>query len=861
MLNISSAFKRKLYNDEREFINRLDITLDNGRNLIVTNEHIMGSGGLEIEDAVSDDDNFSALGATIINAAEVVLYNNDEIYSDYDFKNAEVVIYTALNVDTVVNEQEVTIPEEIKKGTFRVDEAVFDHATIRLSLLDYMEQFDRSYSESILPYPASLSSIVSDLCTICGVTLANSSQRFPHYQYEVEERPIDEHLTCREVLGYVATIAGCFARFNVDGELELKWFDTNTLYNVDDDLDGGTLEPWTEGNITNGGTMNPWTSGTTKSGGLFTDNRLPHYITSLWSQDISVDDVVITGVVVTIEVDNDDEEESTSSTSTSQYLIAETENTKTYRIGTEGYVIEIENNPFFTESNVDEILTWLGTLLIGLVFRKCNVTHQSDPSIEAGDIGYVWDSKGVEHPILITRVTFSPNSPQTIVCGASTPSRNSADRYVAQTKSYDDLRKKLKERIKDSYAKAMRELEKAVANANGMYYTEVTKSGAVIRYLHDKPDLDESHAVIEFSNVGVTVTPDYQKSPSPDWYGLTVDGTLLASVINTIGLFFDYAHGGTLKLGGNANINGKLEIYDSTGRNLIGEWGKDGLFANTGGKLQSANGRVYFDLDNNEIAANKITNNSLWSAGNVTIDTELPSSSSWSTEGFVKIYNSSAESTGVVRIKPGTSSHSKGCISAADGLILRYGTVFYDSIASSEQVPYISILQDSITLDMGTNQNKKLSISQYGVDAGANLSCINFSMSGTFTYKGQAVTPSDRNLKKNIKPITQKYIDAIGSVELQEYEYKDEDGIRFGAVAQDVIESFEKEGLDWKESSIVKSSRLRPEDDEFHGLNYMEFMIIRLAYDEQIIEKQKQEIDDLKERVEKLEKLIAEKLL
>lgn len=850
MLNISSAFKRKLYNDEREFINRLDITLDNGRNLIVTNEHIMGSGGLEIEDAVSDDDNFSALGATIINAAEVVLYNNDEIYSDYDFKNAEVVIYTALNVDTVVNEQEVTIPEEIKKGTFRVDEAVFDHATIRLSLLDHMEQFDRSYSESILPYPASLSSIVSDLCTICGVTLANSSQRFPHYQYEVEERPIDEHLTCREVLGYVATIAGCFARFNVDGELELKWFDTNTLYNVDDDLDGGTLEPWTEGNITNGGTMNPWTSGTTKSGGLFTDNRLPHYITSLWSQDISVDDVVITGVVVTIEVDNDDEEESTSSTSTSQYLIAETENTKTYRIGTAGYVIEIENNPFFTESNVDEILTWLGTLLIGLVFRKCNVTHQSDPSIEAGDIGYVWDSKGVEHPILITRVTFSPNSPQTIVCGASTPSRNSADRYVAQTKSYDDLRKKLKERIKDSYAKAMRELERAVANANGMYYTEVTKSGAVIRYLHDKPDLDESQAVIEFSSVGVTVTPDYQKSPSPDWYGLTVDGTLLASVINTIGLFFDYAHGGTLKLGGNANINGKLEIYDSTGRNLIGEWSKDGLFANTGGKLQSASGTVYFDLDNDELVCSKLRSPANYATGNVFLNVgEFTSDSK--RYGVAVLQNSNYSST-ALKMYPPASNNEFPVIYSPKGMYLICG----DNPRSLATTPFITIQDGGVTIGYGTNTGGKLSVNQYEANGGLNFSCINFSMTGTFTYKGQAVVPSDRNLKKNIKPITQKYIDAIGSVELQEYEYKDEDGIRFGAISQDVIESFEKEGLDWKESSIVKSSRLRPEDDEFHGLNYIEFLLIRVARDEQIIEKQKQEIDDLKERVETLEALV-----
>lgn len=582
MLNVSTAFKQKLYNDERNFINRCVITLEDGTVLNVNNEHIMGSGGLEIEDAVSDDESFSALGATVINAATIVLYNNDEIYSDYDFTNAKVVIYTALNVDTEISGEPTTIPEELKKGTFTVDEATYGNATITLSVLDYMEQFDRPYTESQLTYPATLEAIVLDLCTVCGVPLANSSLNFPHKTFEITERPNDESTTCRDVLSYVATVAGCFARCNVDGQLELKWFDTATLETVSNDLDGGTFNPWTTGNDVSGGTFNPWTTGTSVDAGTFTTRRIPHYITSLWQQDIGVDDVVITGVRTIIEVESDEEEEETQAAqqpqSQSQYLIEETENEKIYRVGTEGYVIDLDVVPFFTEDNVDEILTWLGGLLIGLRFRKCNVVHQSDPSIEAGDIGFVWDTKGVEHPILITRVTFAPDAGQEVVCGASTPTRNSATRYSEITKSYVESRKKMKDRVKSAYNAAMATLQEAIANARGMYETQVVDSGsgAVITYMHDKPQLNDSTAVIMISEVGITVTPNYKKTPEPDWYGLQVDGTLIASILNTIGINFDWGTGGTLTLGGDADVNGLLKVLDASG-NEIGRWSKDGI--------------------------------------------------------------------------------------------------------------------------------------------------------------------------------------------------------------------------------------------------------------------------------------------
>lgn len=544
MINVTTAFRKALYDEIREYENSVVITLANGTVLNVDNEHIM-SNGLEIEDAISNDDDFTALGSTIINTATIVLYNNDEIYSDYDFVNAKVVVYT-----TLANER-------IKKGTFTIDDATYSNATITLYVLDNMEQFDRPYSLSNLVYPATLGEIVRDACQVCDITLNSNSQQFPHYNFTIDERPDDESITFREVIGYAATIAGCYARCDVDGKLEFKWFNV-AAFETDSSLDGGTFSPWTTGGYTDGGTFSPWTTGTEISDNEFTTRIIPHYITSLYSQDIGVDDVVITGVKIFIEVD--DEEGGTE--------------TESYLAGSEGYIIQIENNPFINKSNVSTVLGWISTVVVGLRFRKCNVTHPNDPCIEAGDIGYVWDTKGVEHPILITRVTFSPNSPQTIVCGAQTPSRNSASRFSELTKSYVDARRQLRKQ-RDSYQAAMDDLKEQIENANGLYETQVTQQdGSIITYLHNKPLLEESDTRIMISSVGVTVTPD----AGQHWYGLTVDGTFLASVINTIGLFFDYAHGGTLTLGGQNNTNGRIRILNSSGTQI-------GLIDNTGAEL------------------------------------------------------------------------------------------------------------------------------------------------------------------------------------------------------------------------------------------------------------------------------------
>lgn len=566
MINVTTAFRQALYNDDRRYLEYADITLDDTNHTVlhVTNENIW-QGGFSIEDSVGEDNTFSALGSTIINSCTIVLNNIYETYSEYDFTNAKVVVAVGLELPNP-NDSTTTYIEKAWKGDFYVDEATYNGSIITLKCLDDMKQFDRPYSQSTLVYPATLDTIVRDACTCCGVELGTLN--FPHKDYSIPTRPEDEKVTFREVIGWCATIAGCFARFAYyptasKSKLELKWFNQTALEQHAQGTDGGLFDNGTPrystGDTLDGGTFNPWNTGDAADAGAFTDERPYHHIVSMYNHNISVDDVVITGVRTTVKDDDDD-----SATETITALT-----------GTEGYVIDIADNEFITKTNATEIRTWLGQQLIGLKFRKASVSHPSDPSIEAGDIAFVYDRKGNEYPILVTRTVFNGFGTQTTVCGADTPNRNSATRYTQVTKSYVETRKKMKEQ-KNQYDQALDDLAEAIENAQGMYETVVPQTGGGnITYVHNKPTLAESDVVIELSSVGVTVTSNYS-DPNPTWYGLTVTGNLVANLISALGVNFDWAVGTTLTLGGANNGNGVLRVLDANG-NEVGRWNNTGL--------------------------------------------------------------------------------------------------------------------------------------------------------------------------------------------------------------------------------------------------------------------------------------------
>ena len=587
MRNATPAFMRALAADKRDYANRVIITLADGTVLYgtettydedtgeatvtsvpyLTNENILEDGA-KMEDAVSADDEFQ-VGAAIINQGTFALNNIDGRLDPYSFDGASVVWSTGLTgLDDGTS-------DFLKMGTFNVDETEYDGSVITLKCLDNMAKFDRPYTfdrptDVELSYPAQLGDIVRNACDNCGVSLASNSRLFPHYDYEVQTKPSGESTTYRQVISWAAQIAVCFARCNPTGELEIKFYDTSVIDAASsDDLDGGVFDasdPYASGDDANGGVFNPWGTVASVDGGNFTSYPKIHYISSAYTHKVSTDDVVITGVNVQKKIKTEG--------SSDAY--------ETFSSGTSGYVISVEKNGFIDGTHGQDVADWMGLALIGLTFRKAEVTHPNDPMMEAGDIAYYWDRNGSKYTLLVSSTTFSCNNSQRTVSAAETPAKNSSQRFSDSTRNYVEMREQMSKQY-TTFENQQQDLASRIAHASGLYETDVAQpDGSTQRWYHDKPSLNDSEIVMVFNDDGFFVCDDYKTKTTavppetPSWYGLEVNGAFLASKIQTIDLFFDYAHGGTLSLGGVNNISGILRVYDSSG-NQTGVLDNSGL--------------------------------------------------------------------------------------------------------------------------------------------------------------------------------------------------------------------------------------------------------------------------------------------
>lgn len=556
MRNISKQF-RELLDGDRHLMYYADIILADGTEINLTNRNLMQGDGFKIEDAVSNSGVFD-IGAVIIGQLTLRIDNQDDTYSNYDFSGAVVAAY----VGAVLPDKTV---EKVRMGTYTVDEAQSSDFLITLKCIDNLSKFDKPYSESKLKYPATLNEIVRDACAVCDVTLQTVA--FDNDDFVIEKHPADEAATFREVLRWVAQISVKFCRCDAYGGLTLGWYNQKAFEDIDR-LDGGFFSPWSGNDTVSGGTFKPWTEDNVIDGKTFQNQNTYHHLFALFSQSVSTDDVVITGVSV---------EEQPEEPNTEAII---------YTTGQEGYIVSIERNALIQSGNGAMIAEYLGKKLIGLRFREAKFSHISDPSIEAGDVAYLTDRRQNVYQILVSSTTFKAGDSQDTESCAETPMQNSSTRFSEATKNYIAARK-LIEKEKTAREKALEDLNLKLAESSGLYTSkDQLEDGSYIYYMHDKPVLSESMIVWKMTANAFGVSTDGGKTWNA---GLTVDGDAITRILSAVGINFDWAHGGTIKLGGKDNQNGSLEIYDAAGE-MIGHW--NNLGAGIKGKVESDEGEI-----------------------------------------------------------------------------------------------------------------------------------------------------------------------------------------------------------------------------------------------------------------------------
>lgn len=109
---------------------------------------------------------------------------------------------------------------------------------------------------------------------------------------------------------------------------------------------------------------------------------------------------------------------------------------------------------------------------------------------------------------------------------------------------------------------------------------------------------------------------------------------------------------------------------------------------------------------------------------------------------------------------------------------------------------------------------------------------------------------SDKRLKKDIKPMHDAYLQAVGAVDIVQYKvdrtlYNDD--INFGAIAQDLRKSFTDHGLCPDDYKLLGAMQDTVDDPTlYYTIDYEQFLIARVAYDEKRTDNLEQQLKDYK---------------
>lgn len=540
MLNVSAKWQRAVMLDNNINVNCFaDIVTASGEKIPVSDSELWAND-FEVNDSTSSNGTFT-IGALIAGKLKIKLNNIYEDYSKYDFDKASVTAYVSKSFSDGTT-------EKLKIGEYRVSETSYDGSLITLTCLDNINNFNREY-DSNLSYPTTAYEVVRDACIKCDVPFTMA--RFDNSDYVINEIPSDnQKLTYGQVIAYILQLSGLWGKCGHDGELLIGWYDMSQFDSQG--YDGGTFStkttPYSDGDTLNGGNFTDYSSGDSVDGGTFTEARSYHNIYTQKDLNVATDDVVITGVKVTVTSKEDKAKDVNA------------------LAGKEGYVVSISDNPFISADKAQTVANYIFKKIGGMRFRPLDAILLSNPLIESGDVALVTDRKQNTYSCFISNRTFTVGSGTKISCDAENASRNSADKFSNETKVIVQARKVAQAQL-SVYDKQMQLLTQLMSQSLGLFKTEqVQEDGSIIYIMHNKADLNSSNIQWKMTANGMAVSSDYGKTWNA---GVDKDGNAIFNIMSAIGINFDWAHGGTLTLGGENNVNGKQYVKDANGKILI----------------------------------------------------------------------------------------------------------------------------------------------------------------------------------------------------------------------------------------------------------------------------------------------------
>lgn len=240
---------------------------------------------------------------------------------------------------------------------------------------------------------------------------------------------------------------------------------------------------------------------------------------------------------------------------------------------------------------------------------------------------------GRVRPGMLVRVISEPHGIDTqFLCTSKTTNLLSPDQdkitlgnqFITYTESVDRIQKEYEETVQKNKTtmmaiikKAQDDFKEALENAKGLYHTVVKdEAGADIHYLHDKKNLIDSDIRIVVNTAGIGLTAD----AGQHWYGFQVDGTMIANILDTIGVNASWIRTGVLNadLITSGTINADLIKSGAINADLIKSGNINADLITVGvltaalikaGRLMDKSEASYWDLETGEMNLSGIFRN------------------------------------------------------------------------------------------------------------------------------------------------------------------------------------------------------------------------------------------------------------
>lgn len=139
---------------------------------------------------------------------------------------------------------------------------------------------------------------------------------------------------------------------------------------------------------------------------------------------------------------------------------------------------------------------------------------------------------------------------------------------------------------------------------------------------------------------------------------------------------------------------------------------------------------------------------------------------------------------------------------------------------------------------------------------------LRFWIDGTEVARIQQQSYSDERVKTDIEPIRNAYKEAVGAVDIEQFRYNFNDavrqgayGIMFGIVAQDLIKELYDNGIAFEDTPLVAD--ITNDDESLYSVDYTQFLLARVAHDEDRIKELEEKNAELEARLAAIEAKLA----